>query len=114
MNVQTTMSDLNTEYKDKCTSGLFQVGENSLFTTRWKPGSTDLNSFQIGVELLISNITSDHVKQLAVALGGVTINAKGRHDIISDGEQGISLLLHDMSAFVIRQKYVLATCLRDI
>jgi hypothetical protein len=23
-----------------------------------------------------------------MALGGVTINAKGRHDIISDGEQG--------------------------
>lgn len=29
------------------------------------------------------------MKQLAVALGGVTINAKGRHDIISDGKQGM-------------------------
>ncbi|XP_028402222.1 ATP-dependent (S)-NAD(P)H-hydrate dehydratase-like [Dendronephthya gigantea] len=41
----------------------------------------------IGVELQVSNITPDHVKQLAMALGGVTINAKGRHDIISDGEK---------------------------
>lgn len=37
------------------------------------------------------NTTPDHVKQLAKALGGVTINAKGKRDIISDGEQGITM-----------------------
>ena len=51
-----------------------------------------LQFYQIGTDLPLLNTTSDHVKQLAKALGGVTINAKGKNDIISDGEQGIMLI----------------------
>lgn len=43
---------------------------------------------QAGEDLALSNITVDHVKWVAKSLGGVTIIAKGKIDIISDGEIG--------------------------
>ena len=55
-------------------------------------------SYQIGTDLPLLNTTADHVKQLSKALGGVTINAKGKHDIISDGEQGIRILIPKLLA----------------